>query len=482
MRIYFDWNVLTQLKNPKTEPFISLASKVEALKKYALMPYSAGHVSDLMKGWDDSVGKNEFIYKDLGFISEFSQNQMFVHYWGDEAVKPMIGPAEAYFDSIKDSHNQPLAEMMDFRKMVNDMDEQGQALMQPLIRQLETTMVPFSETTAKELKEHGINFPIPDKPISMMELITGFAEYYDKMFKNPKEYKSLRNFLHKGLELEPKRISNFGSDAIEQLDKLLPGTLLGKSFSKHVEDGNSSSRTKNSDYDRFMMKYSQLDMFAFHPEKLTAKNNYENMTNDSMHAFYAAHCDVFVTADKHSLAKARAVYTDEKIEALVLTPQEFVEQFDSVIPKIETTIAEFISNLKDAALRGIEAGNILQLSNGTLQCHIKPTTIHMFNVVEYSDYSENKLACTFKSSGREYSKFTCYKEIEFLVNHLVDMLGKDYNGKAKLEWDVEWPLMQESAWDGRIWQLDNGVLLLEQNEQFQLVYIYAKPTPQTNSL
>ena len=69
----------------------------------------------------------------------------------------------------------------------------------------------------------------------------------------------------------------------------------------------------------------QLDFVGYGSDKLTEKNQYDNLFNDALHCFYGAHCDFFITADKKTYKKTKAVYQSENISTQVMKPKEFID-------------------------------------------------------------------------------------------------------------------------------------------------------------
>lgn len=69
-----------------------------------------------------------------------------------------------------------------------------------------------------------------------------------------------------------------------------------------------------------------LGLFGFRPEN--KEKTLMNIDTDASHVFYAAHCDLFVTADKKLRDKAKAVYARYGIQTNVIKPEEFVHFID----------------------------------------------------------------------------------------------------------------------------------------------------------
>lgn len=69
-----------------------------------------------------------------------------------------------------------------------------------------------------------------------------------------------------------------------------------------------------------------LGLFGFRPENKS--KGLMNIDTDASHVFYAAHCDLFVTADKKLKDKAIAMYSRYGIQTKVIKPDDFVRFID----------------------------------------------------------------------------------------------------------------------------------------------------------
>ena len=82
---------------------------------------------------------------------------------------------------------------------------------------------------------------------------------------------------------------------------------------------------------RFKSMCLALDMFGFRPEK--RDKHLMNIDVDASHIFYAAHCDIFVTADSKLRGKAEAMYRKYNYQTRIVTPNEFESFIDEELQK-----------------------------------------------------------------------------------------------------------------------------------------------------
>jgi hypothetical protein len=346
-RIYLDWNVITQIKNPKSEPYISIAKVLKHLKDEVTIPYSSAHMSDLKKGYKEEEPYITYTNQDLLFISKLSRN---THWYYKAEVKDVWtvqrDPLET-FESYKD--NEISAEQaMDFEKLFEElgMGEIGkhfQDLFKNIQVPFDLSKIPEDSELKKPLQEI---FQPTGATTSMLDLMKNFGRFSDEIHKDPTKYKDLRNGFRGALQL-PSDISNWKNDTWDRLDSHMPLTMLNKSFTNMVSDAvNQNSKEKGVTFhDEFLHAYTTLDLVGFNPEKLDKKNTYTNFFNDSQHAFFATYCDVFVTNDGNTRAKTKAIYDKYGITTEILSPEEFLTKMNTSMDRIEL-YTEAVNGLK----------------------------------------------------------------------------------------------------------------------------------------
>jgi hypothetical protein len=332
MKIYLDWNVMSQLKNTNDKVGQDIKEKLAEIEGVQL-PYSHAHITDLLKGWDGSPEKDKFTRDDLKHIGTVTKNFFLAQYYKAEGVVGELKEPETYFDSVKEESKQSIPDMLDFERLFDEagFDDDTKTQIQ---KHFEAEMVRLREENAKidksnpEIAKYDAFFPKEGQTFT--EFMKQCGAYMQKLMTNPEEYKGIRDNFQTGLGLNPNVVSNW-ADPVEKLDALLPNTVFGKSLTQHITENNKNASTQNPFYEEFCLVYPTLDMFGFRPESLSEKNPYQNMTNDSQHAFYAAHCQYFITNDKKTLAKSKAAYRHFNVGTVVCTPQEFLKLIEETV-------------------------------------------------------------------------------------------------------------------------------------------------------
>lgn len=344
--IYLDWNIFSLIKNPKAEPFISIANELERLKEETTIPYSSAHMSDLKKGYKPEEPFITYTNQDLLFISKVTKD----NYWyyntnAKEVFAEQRAPLET-FESYKED-NISAEEAIDFEKLFEDMGmgHLGKAF-QDYFKSIQVPMdlskIPDDSALKKPLQNI---FKTTGTTTSMWDLMKNFGKFTDVIHKDPTLYKELRNGFRNDLKL-PTDISNWKENTWERLDSHMSSTIIKKSFTDIVSDSvkQNSSNKEWAFYDEFLQAYMNLDLVGFYPEKLDKKNTYTNFSNDSQHAFFAAYCDIFVSNDENIRAKSKAIYDKYGITTEILSPEQFLTKLNSNMDKIE--LFEDINGLK----------------------------------------------------------------------------------------------------------------------------------------
>ena len=141
-------------------------------------------------------------------------------------------------------------------------------------------------------------------------------------------------------------IGNVKGNIIDYLNEELPKTVYKKTFDELTLDS-LKLRNKDKDYskfDWFITRYNTLDLVGYKSDK---KSIIPNIVTDAFHAYYAAHCDVFLSEDKRLKNKASVVYKEFGIKTLIFSEKEFCSLIDSLIIKIKNAedIVDFIGKI-----------------------------------------------------------------------------------------------------------------------------------------
>jgi hypothetical protein len=477
IRIYLDWNVFSGLKKNECEendtPHSLLQKKIKSLDGKVLIPYSATHLQDLSKGFGSSEQNNKYVYEDLEFLSSLTKNLCLSTKLNEKGVYPsVICPKDYFKEIIENSRNDPFEsfDKLFDTSLFDEGSKEGE-----LINSMKTIYkvmphgLDFSklDEQAKEYDLSPLNFndwfPNARKENSLNALINDVLELVDKVNKDPKLWKGLRKMTQNLLELNPSIVSTF-KDVFGQLDKKLEVSPLKIGFHDFVKTNIESNEYSKKDprFSYFTSYYHSLDLFGFRPEKLSKKNTFENFNNDAMHSYYAAHCDVFVSDDKRTRAKASTIYEKFGIETKVFSVEEFIAQIDNHIHYFEkpenSLIEQLLKILEFDETQDIEIENLENIKYSYI-IFTKVKYLNFFNVMYFIEYTNGDLGYFFKVTPDNYSTFFFWEEIEIMIFHLTSMLGSDLQGFNKFE-ESEKSEIIDGKWKGRIWRINKGLFRL----------------------
>ncbi len=324
IRIYLDWNVITNLRktenltnNDDVITFQTLINVINSARDKLIIPYSNGHLNDLLKSY--KKGERERVEQSLKFISLLTQDVCLAQYWNEEIAKWHYRNPKEYFASLIEEGNG--VDTISFESILEPLKEFGLDKMLDMFKLLPHNI------NFEQLEQHNSSFLSFFKRAktenSMYVVMQDFIDLMNEMKTYPVIYNKLRSVFKTSITLD-QNIHNV-DNVIEMLDKIMLKTMLNKSFTELYQDNTIIETSKNKDYSKIIGTFMQLDFVGYGSEKLTDKNQYDNLFNDALHCFYGAHCDFFITADKKTYKKTKAVYQNENILTQVFKPTEFIK-------------------------------------------------------------------------------------------------------------------------------------------------------------
>jgi len=327
--MYLDWNVITTLRqienltnNDDVITFNALFNVINSARDKLVIPYSNGHLNDLMKSY--KKGERERVEQSLKFLSLLTQDVCLTQYWNEESAKWHYRNPEEYFSSLIEDGNG--VDSTSFESILTPLKEFGLDKIYDILK-----IFPHN-INFEQLEEHNSFFSIFFKRAknvnSMFAVIQDFFDLTNEMKTNPVVYNELRSVFKTSIPLD-QNIHNV-DNVIEMLDKTMPKTMLNKSFTELYQENSKTEMSKNKDYSKIIGTFLQLDFVGYGSDKLTEKNQYDNLFNDALHCFYGAHCDFFITGDKKTYKKTKAVYQNENIMTQVMKPAEFIEYLKQI--------------------------------------------------------------------------------------------------------------------------------------------------------
>lgn len=446
IRIYFDWNVFSNIRNCSNENFSAIKKFIESNSSSVLLVYSPAHLQDLKRSYFNSEkGKIETEF-DLAFIEKLTRNHCLYYDFLEKTVSPKIKSPQEYFKEIYIDNNTD--QIFDFENIFDKDDTLGKLwhLYLDFFNTIPST-IDFSELEKspdgkqiiaevfKNTKENN-TFGSLLKDISM---ILQNPQAFERAFKY------VRLIANKELKINSDN-SKWGNP-FKYLDKVLNNSQLQKTFFELTTDIIKNSNKKAGRFDYFVNYYIQLDMFGFHKDK-----RLPNLIDDATHSFYGAHTDIFVTDDYNTNKKSKALYEQLNITTEVIYSEEFFTSIrrrklfldeKSLLEQVEYFIENslLILNTVDNEL------------NPSRVYKIEPLLLDYFNRMQISEYENSRALIFYKKQGN-YSNFLFWTEIKSVVDKFSLQFGKDLNDKLNFEKSEESDI-SENKWIGRHWNINN---------------------------
>ncbi|MCK4357558.1 MAG: hypothetical protein KAW92_02210 [Candidatus Cloacimonetes bacterium] len=462
IRIYFDWNVISNLKRQENK---ELKSFINTHKDYLQFPYSPAHFNDLMKGYSPD---NKYFQEDIETL-EYLAGKHLIR-WEKNRTMPLFGAPKEYLEGEKNKED--IFSLMDMEKVFSDLDETSEDLglgkmgnlMKSLFK-LQPIGFEVNEDNEEMLQKM---FPSISSNSSMWDLMKEIGPFSKKLLQDKDYYKDFRKTIgNKGFKVEPNAGNWNVDEVIDKIDEFLEDLDTNITFTEYVESAFKHRKEPINRYEFFTTAYLMLDMIGYKADKLPKPtDNMQNISTDGEHAFYGAHCDFFVACDKNLRIKAEVLYTKFNISTKVLSPTEFKNSLEKVIHKFPNET----NNIIEDALKYIDFNSIVEYYPVSEENEVETYAFKLpifyfnfFNYVVYRFYKEhNSVVLTFKRAFKNYSDFIFYTEAERLIDKLTELFGYDDLDELKKR---KKEFIYENKETQFIWQFKGGLIILEKDTE-----------------
>ncbi|MGH1438428.1 MAG: hypothetical protein ACRBG0_28640 [Lewinella sp.] len=462
IRVYFDWNVVSNLKRPE---FQELKDFIVEHKQYLQFPYSPAHFNDLMKSYRPD---NELFFIDLDTLQFLSEKHLLR--WGKDGVEVLFGTPKEYFEGEKNKED--VFALMDMEKVFNELDESlsefGLGKMGTLMKslyQLQPSRIDLNSENQEILKKM---FPSIKSDSTMWDLMKEFGPFSKKLLQDGQYYKDFRKSIgEQGIKLNPIVAGNWSFDeVIKNIDEFLSELGTGMTYLEYVESSLKHKKEPINQYEFYTTAYLMLDMIGYKTDKLPKPtDNMQNIQTDGEHSFYGAHCDYFVAIDKKLRIKSKVLYNEFNVSTKILEPKEFIEELKKVIyetPKEVSFLQEAFSFCKPENL--VEAIPLSEENKvETYAFKLPKFYFNFFNYVVYENYSEEEgIIFTFKKAFKNFASFIYYTEAEGVVESITDFFG--YSDKEERDLKKK-QFVYDSEEITFEWSFEGGLIRLVKDEE-----------------
>lgn len=298
--IYLDWNIFQDIKQNRNADDLKGVLNGAKRKNY-VCPYSYAHIRDLSR-----CSNEDYLENDLKFISEFCDNYCLFYNYED---------GEKFYIENKNPK-----EVMDHLKkqcVATDINHNGF-----LFKSYKVDMSKISESNFlfPYLKKNGCIMSC-----SLLDEIV--VDMYPSIFDNVQMQKNFKNSLQEIIQ-----IGNPGF--LQMLDFpfykyfFSNKQIIMENFSDIFNTFLSLSG-KNEQNIKFGEKITtasnMLDFFPAFSEKITKKNNINNITTDSEHLWFGTGAKYYITNDRKYNEKIKFLYKYFNVKTKVYMKEEFVK-------------------------------------------------------------------------------------------------------------------------------------------------------------
>jgi hypothetical protein len=310
--VYLDWNVFDRIekKDCLDKPLHTLYNELEEMisEKKIVCPYSNAHINDLLRGHSKNPS---YIINHLNTLERLTSNLCLVQYWGDTQVTWHYRDVNEFFNSAlndKDISIHSLSELLDD-------DETGH--FQKLLDDFRLMPVPQNWNDIYDLDPiFNLIFPRTKAEHNMLALCEDINSFSNNVKKDFSLYKSLRRFVNQSWA-KLKNQQKILGDLDKKITKLPSYLNYDESWQKYHPKTKTS---ENSEYQKIIETYCKIDFSGYKSD-----DKFPNLIDDSLHVFYGAHCDYFITIDDKCHYKAAETYHKLGILTLAMKPNDFIK-------------------------------------------------------------------------------------------------------------------------------------------------------------
>ena len=315
---YLDWNVFNRIEK-KVEPIYQQIEQF-ILENKINIPYSNAHINDLVRGYEKN---KDYTKGHLSTLSRLTNNLCIVQYWGQRnTIWHYRDVSEFFNSSLEDIETTTTSFSNLYSSYLKDDIPEVHSLWQMQLSLLRSQSLPFEfKQVYKDNPVFDLIFP---KSKVEMNMLSFCEDLYDFSYRAKKDfalYKTFRNYINQSrikFKEQPK--------IYRQLDKTMAGIPNHLVYDTIWEKYTGKNKvTDNTKYSQITNTYLKIDFRG-----IKSDEKFANLIDDSLHVFYGAHCDYFITLNKLCKYKAIETFKELKIKTIVLAPNEFLEQMGSL--------------------------------------------------------------------------------------------------------------------------------------------------------
>lgn len=433
IRVYLDWNVISNLKKEENKYVLDFISDN---KEHLLFVYSPAHFNDFLKG--DSNHPN--FQKDLETL-EWLCGKHHIR-WENDNFLPLFGTPSYYYEQVKDN----------VRVNENDFDiEQQFEKLSNLSNdnpQLSKWLVEYKSF----LKNHEIDLDLDERTLntiqgifpelssrsSLWDIVRVFGLSVIELLQQKKIWLNIRKQIEEGgLKLDINAGNWTKEEVIKNVDVFInKNSPTPISFFEYLQLGFKGREKPVTLFELYNLAYLTLDLFGYKSDKLRKPTDgFLNITTDIEHSFLAHTCDILVVEDYAMKAKTEALYHYFSIDTSVVKLNEFVEACQ----------ARLHDEFHNSPLQSFKyffslyEEELIQLRAGKIEPFEKALERRLLNIFDYASFEyvefEEMLLITFSQKEYKHCNFLYFTEREYYLSQIVKYFDDtELNEEFYTEW------------------------------------------------
>lgn len=298
--LYLDWNVITRCRNldkldpRRREEIEKLLDLLSVFYKQLTIPYSPAHLLDIKKGF---LKNPTFLTSDFEILTKITTNLFLVE--NIEKAEPQLTikePSKQFEELISQNHKEEVAVV----DIIAVLEAQIPPALLPLLDKIFVT-----EKQLSEFSKLGVVSQDLKEKITFKDLLFEFAKKVEVLLKKGvNSYPEVRQLL---LHSAPTLTDLNNDEALSELqkrDEEFAVEITKDQVKKVLENTELNYQSKVFET---VSLYWSIDAQGYKKEKFSQKNTGDNFFADSLHCYYASHCDIYITGDEISHEKSTLI-------------------------------------------------------------------------------------------------------------------------------------------------------------------------------
>lgn len=314
MVIYLDWQIFQYIKSPRKN------NKYDELLRFIIQnhspetvfPYSVAHLNDLYNAFKKSGEITTFIKEDLDLIRNSCDSVLIHKDYKTNEIKLVKYDPVIYFDQIIKDKKEDVFNIESIGKVFDDIP--GGSVYRKIFEELINQKIPNpnrEKIADEQLKTNQLLEIFQNESFTINDFFVRFSDFFKRMNSEHDFYKELRQ--------QSSQIKKFyNSHATKDQDIFRENLdFIYKYYNKKFDEQDF--------YTQYTTAYSLLDITGIRSEKITRKNHFPNISNDSIHSFYGQNSDFYITEDDANYQKSKFLAEYFQIKNRVVKLDEFID-------------------------------------------------------------------------------------------------------------------------------------------------------------